>query len=52
VENLKFKHIVTDLINALPGNSSVNTAQHAKIDEDVFYVVRTMPSAATGQINM
>jgi hypothetical protein len=24
--------IVTDLINALPGNSSVNTAQHAKIE--------------------
>jgi hypothetical protein len=29
-------YIVTDLINALPGNSSVNTAQHATIDEVVF----------------
>jgi hypothetical protein len=32
--------IVTYLINALPGNSSVNTVQHATIDEAVFYVVR------------
>jgi hypothetical protein len=30
--------ILTDLINALPGNSSVNTAQHAKIEEAVFSV--------------
>jgi hypothetical protein len=29
-------NIVTDLINALPGNSSVNTAQHATTDETVF----------------
>jgi hypothetical protein len=28
--------VVTDLINALPGNSSVNTVKHATIDEDVF----------------
>jgi hypothetical protein len=28
--------ILTDLINALPGNSSVNTVQHATIDEAVF----------------
>jgi hypothetical protein len=28
------------LINALPGNSSVSTVQHATIDEAVFYVVR------------
>jgi hypothetical protein len=27
---------VTDLTNALPGNSSVNTVQHAKIEEAVF----------------
>lgn len=27
--------IVTDLINTLPGNSSVNTVQHAAIDEAV-----------------
>jgi hypothetical protein len=31
-------HIVTDLINALPGNSSVNAAQHATIEEAVFSV--------------
>jgi hypothetical protein len=33
--------IVTDLINALPGNSSANTVQHATIDEAMF----SMPSA-------
>jgi hypothetical protein len=33
-------YIVTDLINALPGNSSINTVQDATIDEAVFYVVR------------
>jgi hypothetical protein len=40
--NLFKKHlnIVTDLINALPGNSSVNTAQHAAVDEAVFSGVR------------
>jgi hypothetical protein len=34
-------YIVTDSINALPDNSSVNTVQHATIDEAVF----SMPSA-------
>jgi hypothetical protein len=34
-----------DLINALPGNGSVNMVQHAIIDEAVFYVVRATPSA-------
>jgi hypothetical protein len=29
-------NIVTDLINALPGNSSVNMVQHATIDDAVF----------------
>jgi hypothetical protein len=29
---------VTDLVNALPGNSSVNTVQHATIEEAVFSV--------------
>jgi hypothetical protein len=29
-------NIVADLINALPGNSSVNTIQHAAIEEAVF----------------
>jgi hypothetical protein len=28
--------IVTDLINALPGDSSVSTFQHAAIEEVVF----------------
>jgi hypothetical protein len=27
------KNTVTDLINALPGNGSVNTAQHATIEQ-------------------
>jgi hypothetical protein len=31
-------NIIRDLINALPGNSSVNTVQHATIDEAVFSV--------------
>jgi hypothetical protein len=30
------KSTVTDLINALSGNSSVNTVQHATIEEAVF----------------
>jgi hypothetical protein len=30
------ENIVTDLISALPGNSSVNTAQPATIEEAVF----------------
>jgi hypothetical protein len=37
--------IVTDLINVLPGNSSVNTAQHAAVEETVFSV-----SAVTSRI--
>jgi hypothetical protein len=32
--------IARDLINALLGNISVNTVQHATIDEAVFSVVR------------
>jgi hypothetical protein len=31
-------HIVMDLIDALPGNSSVNTVQHATIEEAIFSV--------------
>jgi hypothetical protein len=31
-------NIVTDLINGLPGNSSVNTVQYATIDEAVFSI--------------
>jgi hypothetical protein len=33
-----YVYIVTDLIKALPGNSPVNTVQHATIDEAVFSV--------------
>jgi hypothetical protein len=29
-------YIVTDLISALPANRSVNTVQHATVDEAVF----------------
>jgi hypothetical protein len=32
------EYSVTDLINALPGNSSVNTVQQATIEEAVFSV--------------
>jgi hypothetical protein len=40
-----FHHdIVMDLINALPGNRSVNTIQHATVEEAVFSV-----SAVTSQ---
>jgi hypothetical protein len=31
-------HVVTDLINALPGNSSVNTVQQTTIEEAVFSI--------------
>jgi hypothetical protein len=31
-------NIITDLINTLPGNSSVNKVQHATIEEAVFSV--------------
>jgi hypothetical protein len=32
MEDTIYIHIVTDLINALPGNSSVHTVQHATIE--------------------
>jgi hypothetical protein len=31
-------NIVTDLVNALPGNGSVNTIQHTATEEAVFSV--------------
>jgi hypothetical protein len=34
-------YIVTDLINALPSNNSVNTVQHARVEEAVFSVDST-----------
>jgi hypothetical protein len=34
-------HIIVDLINALPGNCSENTIQHATIEEAVFSVYPT-----------
>jgi hypothetical protein len=40
-------HIVTDLINALPGNSSVNTVQHTTIDEAVFSMLSALSSSGT-----
>jgi hypothetical protein len=39
---LQDHNIVMDLINALPGNSSVNTVQHATIEADVFSVSAVM----------
>jgi hypothetical protein len=42
MENIrKLIHNVADLINALPGYSSVNTVQHATMEEAVFPVVPT-----------
>jgi hypothetical protein len=40
-------HSVTDLINALPGNSALNTAQHAAIDEAVFSMSSAPSSGGT-----
>jgi hypothetical protein len=36
INAIQLLHIVTDLIDALPGNSSVNTVQHATIDGGSF----------------
>jgi hypothetical protein len=38
--SFKFIINVTDLINVLPGNNSINTVQSATIDEAIFLVVR------------
>jgi hypothetical protein len=40
-------NIVTDLINALPGNSSVNTVQHTTVDEAVFSMFSVLSSGGT-----
>jgi hypothetical protein len=40
-------HILTDLINALPGNSSVNTVKHATMDKDVFSMSSAPSSGGT-----
>jgi hypothetical protein len=40
-------YIVIDLINSLPGNSSVNTAQQATIDEAVFSMSSAPSSGGT-----
>jgi hypothetical protein len=40
-------NIVRDLINVLPGNSSVNTVQHATVDEAVFSMSSTLSSGGT-----
>jgi hypothetical protein len=47
---MHLSYIVMDLINALPGNSSVNTVQHSTIDKAVFSVVRATPSAGNGRM--
>jgi hypothetical protein len=41
------EHTVTDLINALPDNSSVNTVQHARIDEAVLSMSSVPSSCGT-----
>jgi hypothetical protein len=38
---------VTDFINALPDNSSLNTVQHATIDEALFSVSSAPSSGGT-----
>jgi hypothetical protein len=45
------EYIVTDLINTLPGNSSVNTAQQATTDEAVFSMLSAPSSGGTGSCN-
>jgi hypothetical protein len=51
-ENLtRSKNTVTHLINGLPGNSFVNTGQHATVDEAVFSVIHATPSAGNGPMN-
>jgi hypothetical protein len=37
-DGLAFHHNVLDLINVLPGNSSVNMVQHTTVEEAVFSV--------------
>jgi hypothetical protein len=41
------ENIVTDLINVLPGNISINTAQHATINEAVFSMLSAPSSGGT-----
>jgi hypothetical protein len=36
--SVSYIHNVTDLVNALPGNSSINTVQHATTEKAVFSV--------------
>jgi hypothetical protein len=43
--------LLTDLINALPGNSSVNTVQHASIDEATFSMSSAQRRGGTGLCN-
>jgi hypothetical protein len=42
-----FSHFTTDLINALPGISSINMVQHATIYEAVFCMSSTPSSGGT-----
>jgi hypothetical protein len=43
-------NIVTDFINALPGNSSVNTVEQATIDEAVFSMSSAPSSSGTTEL--
>jgi hypothetical protein len=40
VKNIRYISVKNEVINALPDNSSVNTVQHATIEEAVFFVDR------------
>jgi hypothetical protein len=44
---IRIYNIVTDLINVLQGNSSVNTVQHATIDDAVFSLSSAPNSGGT-----
>jgi hypothetical protein len=44
---VKIFNIVTDVINALPGNSSASKVQHAAIDYAVFSMSSALSSGGT-----
>jgi hypothetical protein len=46
-KNIRGICIVIDLINSLPGNSSVNMFQHVTIDEAVFSMSSMLSSGGT-----
>jgi hypothetical protein len=45
---IQMEYIVTNLINALPGSSSVNSVHYATIEEAVFSVSSAQKTEGTG----